>query len=43
MQILKEPGIDWRERTLIKQQYIDQSGKLKLDQGETRREYWKRS
>jgi len=37
MQILKETGIDWRERRLISKLYMDQSVKIRLDQGETRR------
>jgi hypothetical protein len=36
MQILKETGIDWRERTLIRKLYMEQSVKVRLDQGETR-------
>jgi hypothetical protein len=36
MQILKGTGIDWRERRLISKLYMEQSVKLRLDQGETR-------
>jgi hypothetical protein len=36
MQILKETDIEWRERRLISKLYMDQSVKIKLDQGETR-------
>ena len=36
MRILKETGIDWRERRLVSKMCMDQSVKLKLDQGETR-------
>jgi hypothetical protein len=36
MQILKETGIDWRERRLISKLFMIQSVKLRLDQGETR-------
>jgi len=36
MQILKETGIDWRERRLNSKLYMDQSVKIRLDQGETR-------
>jgi hypothetical protein len=36
MQILKGTGIDGRKRRLISKLYMDQSGKLRLDQGETR-------
>jgi hypothetical protein len=36
MQILKETGINWCKRRLISKLYMDQSTKLKLDQGETR-------
>jgi hypothetical protein len=35
MQILNETGIDWHEIILISKLYMDQSVKLKLDQGET--------
>jgi hypothetical protein len=37
MQILMKTGIDWRERRLISKLYMDQSVKIRLDQGETRR------
>jgi hypothetical protein len=36
MQILKGTGIDWRERKLISKFYMEQSVKIRLDQGETR-------
>jgi hypothetical protein len=36
MQILKGTGIDWRERRLISKLYMEQSVKIRLDQGETR-------
>jgi hypothetical protein len=36
MQILKEIGVDWRERRLIKKLYMDQSVKVGLDQGDRR-------
>jgi hypothetical protein len=36
MQILKGIGIDWNKRRLISKFYMDQSVKLKLNQGETR-------
>jgi hypothetical protein len=36
MQILKGIGIDWRERRLISKVYIEQSVKIRVDQGETR-------
>jgi hypothetical protein len=36
MQILKVTGIDQRERRLTRNLYVDQSVKLKMDQGETR-------
>jgi hypothetical protein len=36
MQILKENGIDWRERRLISKLYMEQSVKIRLHQGETR-------
>jgi hypothetical protein len=36
MQILKENGIDWRERRLISKLYMEQCVKVRLDQGETR-------
>jgi len=35
MQILKETGIDWRERRLISNLYMAQSVKLRLNQRET--------
>ena len=36
MQILKRPGIDWRERILISKLYMDQRVKVRLDGGEAR-------
>jgi hypothetical protein len=36
VRILKETGIDWRERRLINKLYMDQSVKIRMDQGETR-------
>jgi len=36
MQILKENGIDWRERRLISNLYMAQSVKVRLNRGETR-------
>jgi hypothetical protein len=36
MQILKETGIDWRERRLISNLYMAQSVKIRLNRGETR-------
>jgi len=36
MQILKENGIDWRERRLISSLYMAQSVKVRLNRGETR-------
>jgi hypothetical protein len=36
MQILKGIGIDWLERRLISKLYMEQSVKIRLDQGETR-------
>jgi hypothetical protein len=36
MQILKGIGIDWRNRRLISKLYMEQSVKIRLDQGETR-------
>jgi hypothetical protein len=36
MQILKETGIDWRERRLISNLYMAQSVKVRLDRGERR-------
>jgi len=36
MQILKETGIDWRERRLISYLYMAQSVKVRLNRGETR-------
>jgi hypothetical protein len=36
MQILKETGIDWRERRLNSNLYMAQSVKVRLNQGETR-------
>jgi hypothetical protein len=35
MEILKKTGIDWGERRLIGKQYMDQSVKVRLDQGVT--------
>jgi hypothetical protein len=36
MQILKETGIDWRERRVISDLYMVQSVKVRLNRGETR-------
>ena len=36
MQILKETGIDWRERRLISNLYMAQSVKVRRNRGETR-------
>ena len=36
MQILKETGIDWRERRLIRNLYMAQSVKVRLNRGEKR-------
>jgi hypothetical protein len=36
MQILKGIGIDWRDRRLISKLYMEQSVKIRLDQGDTR-------
>jgi len=36
MQIRKETGIYWRKRRLIRKLYMDQSVKIRLDQGVTR-------
>jgi hypothetical protein len=36
LQILKETGIDWRERRLISNLYMAQSVKVRLNRGETR-------
>jgi hypothetical protein len=36
MQILKESGIDWRERRLIRNLYMAQSVKVRLNREETR-------
>ena len=36
MQIITETGIDWRERRLINNLYVDESVKVRLDQRETR-------
>jgi retron-type reverse transcriptase len=36
MQILRETGIDWRERRLISNWYMAQSVKVRLNRGETR-------
>jgi hypothetical protein len=43
MEILKKTGIDWRERRLISKLYMDQSVKVRLDQGVTECRDWKRS
>jgi hypothetical protein len=37
MQMLKGTGSIWRERRLIRKLNVDQSVKIRLDQGETRR------
>jgi hypothetical protein len=34
MQVRKETGIDWLEKKLIRNLYLDQGFKLRLDQGE---------
>jgi hypothetical protein len=36
MEMLKKTGIDWRERRLINKLYMDQSVKVRLDQGVTK-------
>ena len=36
MEILKEIGIDWRERKLISNLYMTQRDKVRLNRGETR-------
>jgi hypothetical protein len=36
MEILQKTGIDWRERRLIRKLYMDQSVKVRLDQGLTK-------
>jgi hypothetical protein len=36
MQVLRGTGIDWRDRRLIGKLYVEQSVKIRLDQGETR-------
>jgi hypothetical protein len=36
MQILKETGIEWRERRLISNLYMTQSVKVRLNRGETK-------
>jgi hypothetical protein len=36
MQMLKEIGIDWRERRLTSKLCMDQSVKIRLDRGKTR-------
>ena len=36
MQILKETGINWRERILISNLYMNQSVKIRLNRGEAR-------
>ena len=42
MQILKETGIDWRQRKLISKLYMDQSVKQRLNQkGDNKCEDWK--
>jgi hypothetical protein len=44
MEILKEIGIDWRERRFISKLYMEHSVKIQLDQEETRSvKDWKRS
>jgi len=43
MQILKRTRIDWHERRLISNLYMAQSVKVRLNQGETRKEDWKMS
>jgi hypothetical protein len=43
MQILKETGIDWRERRLISNLCMAQSVKVRLNRRETKCEDWKRS
>jgi hypothetical protein len=35
MQMLKETGIDWRERRLISNLYMVQEAKVRLNRGET--------
>ena len=35
MQILKESSINWRERRLISEQYMDYSAEVRMNQGET--------
>ena len=43
MQILEITGIDWRERKFISELYMDQSIKVRLDQGGDKKcEDWKR-
>jgi hypothetical protein len=37
MQILKENGVNWRERKLTGKLYLNESVKAQLDQGETRK------
>ena len=37
MQILKENGVNWRERKLTSKLYMNESVKARLDQGETRK------
>jgi hypothetical protein len=36
MQVLKVTGIDWRKRRLIRDLYMSQSVKMRLNRGETR-------
>jgi hypothetical protein len=36
MEMLKKTGIDWRERRLIRKLYMDQSVKVRVDQGVTK-------
>jgi hypothetical protein len=36
IQILQETGVDWHERRLIGELYIDHSAELQLDRGEMR-------
>lgn len=37
MQILKGNGVNWHERKLTRNLYMDESVKARLDQGETRK------
>jgi hypothetical protein len=43
MEILNKAGTDWLEKRLISKLYIDQSVKVRLDQGATECQDWKRS